>query len=113
MKSVLASMCWGVAGYLAVTASVASAGYTEALDTIAGAHKVSYWNLQETEGLAADAWTTGTFDATNDGTFSGTGYTRGAAGPRPSDGFAGFSSSNNAVAFTGDTSQLLKMANSA
>jgi hypothetical protein len=113
MKSVLASMCWGVAGYWAVAASVASAGYIEVLNTVAGADKVSYWNLQETDGAAADAWTTGTLDGANDGTFSGTGYTRGVAGPRPSDGFLGFSASNKAVNFTGTTSQLLQMADSA
>jgi hypothetical protein len=113
MKSVLTSMCLGVAGYLAVTASVASAGYIETLDAIAGADKVSYWGLEESSGLAAaDGWTTGTFDGTNDGTFSGTGYTRGVAGPRPSDGFLGFDSSNKAVNFTGNASQLLQMADS-
>jgi hypothetical protein len=110
MKIVRSTFLIGLAGYLAVTASVAQATYLDALDTLAGANRISYWGLEETTGTtAADSW------GTNNGTYSdiGGGTTIGAAGPRPSDGFLGFSASNNAVAFSGTTSQLLQMADSA
>jgi hypothetical protein len=94
--------------------SFAQAGWIDSLEAVAGSDKVSYWGLEESSGsTAADSWTTGTFDGTNNGTYSGTGFTVGAAGPRPSDGFLGLSSSNKAVSFTGTTSQLLQMADSA
>jgi hypothetical protein len=98
---------WGALG------SAVQANWISTLNSVAGADGISYWNLQESSGdTAADAWTTG-FDGANHGTISGiggTGVTVGAAGPRPSDGFAGFSPTNNALAFGGNASQLLQMA---
>jgi hypothetical protein len=71
---------------------------------------VSNWHLDETSGNAADAVPGDGLDGDNPGTYSGTGYTQGVAGPRPSDGFLGFSAGNKAVNFSGDTSTLLQMA---
>jgi hypothetical protein len=99
---------------LGAICNFAQAAWIDSLEAVAGSDKVSYWGLEESSGsTAADGWTTGTFDGTNNGTYSGTGVTVGAAGPRPSDGFLGFSSSNKGVSFTGTTSQLLQMADSA
>jgi hypothetical protein len=104
----------GLAVALGAICNFAQAAWIDTLETLAGSDKVSYWGLEESSGSsAADAWTTGTFDGTNNGTYSGTGVTVGAAGPRPSDGFLGLSASNRAVSFTGTTSQLLQMADSA
>jgi hypothetical protein len=116
MRIVRPRLLIGVASYLAVAASVASAAYIDELTTIAGTDRISHWGLEETTGTTAfDSWTAGTLDSTNNGAYSdiGGGTTIGAAGPRPSDGFLGFSSSNNAVSFSGTAAQLLQMANSA
>lgn len=94
----------------------AQASYITTLNNIAGADRISHWNLNETIGTtAADSWGVGTLDGANDGTYSGigNGVNLGAAGPSSADGFAGFGPSNNAVEFTGTSSQLLQMANAA
>lgn len=90
----------------------AQANYIHTLNTISGADKISYWGLNEALGTnAADAWVG--IDGLNNGTVSGLGASLGNAGPRPSDGFFGFSNTNNAIGFTGTTTQLLQMANAA
>ncbi|MBN2210348.1 MAG: immunoglobulin domain-containing protein, partial [Sedimentisphaerales bacterium] len=73
---------------------------------------VSYWNLNEASGTtAADAVTGDAVDGDNPGTYSNTaGVTVGQAGPRPTDGFLGFASGNNAPEFLGSSDAELRMA---
>lgn len=109
------SFSMGLTLCCAMTGGFANAAYITALNAIAGADRISYWDLNEVSGTtASDAWTAGTLDGNNPGTYVGTGITVGAVGPRPADGFLGFSDSNGATNFAGtSTAQILKMANSA
>jgi len=94
---------------LALSAAAAEAGYVETLTGMSGL--VSYWNLNEASGTtAADGVTTDAVDGDNPGTYAGSGLTLGQAGPRPSDGFRGFSSTNNAPVFSDKYSDILTMA---
>jgi hypothetical protein len=74
--------------------------YTNALMGLSGL--VSYWNLNELPGAATaiDAVSSDPVDAYNPGVYSGGGITVGDAGPRPADGWAGFSADNRAVTFS-------------
>ncbi|MBN2024658.1 MAG: PEP-CTERM sorting domain-containing protein [Pirellulales bacterium] len=87
----------------------AQAEYVSTLTGMSGL--VSYWNLNETSGAtAADSIAGDALDGDNPGTYSGTGVTLGAAGPRPSDGFLGFSPTNNSASFADDQNTKLQMA---
>ncbi|WP_425394988.1 LamG-like jellyroll fold domain-containing protein [Aeoliella sp.] len=79
----------------------AHAGYIDELQNTAGL--ISHWGMEETTGnTVADSVTTDSVDGDNPGTFNaGKGASLGASGPRPSDGFLGFSPSNNAISFAG------------
>ena len=87
---------------LAGLANVGLAGYSDAIWSNTGL--ISYWNLNEIVDTTAIDLVGG-----NDGTYSGAGYTVGQAGPRPGDGFQGFSSDNYAPSFSGTTTQTLSM----
>ena len=79
--------------------SLANAGYY--VDTLTGmSGLVSYWDLNETSGNAADAVPGDALDGDNYGVYSGTGYTQGVAGMDPSGGFFGFDADNKAVNFS-------------
>src|SRR5690606_22251656 len=64
---------------------------------------VSHWGMSETSGNSvADSITSDNVDGNNSGSFTlGGGASLNAAGPRPGDGFAGFSSANTAIGFAG------------
>jgi len=102
---------WGsvVVAVLAVAAmgSVAQADYVSTLNGLGGL--VSEWRLEETAGNAADSVPNDSLDGNNYGVYSGTGYTQGVAGPRPTDGFLGLPTDNKAVTFTDDNNTLLRM----
>lgn len=92
----------------AMAPTAARADYVTKLNTLGGL--ISNWRLEETTGTnVADAVTGDSVDGNNPGTVSGTGVSLNTSGPRPSDGFAGFSSSNSAIDFTGTADQLLAM----
>lgn len=99
------SLVLGAALGWAMSGNTARASYVTALETIAGANKVSYWKLHETSGVAVDSW------GSNDGVFSGSGITRGTVGPQADNGFPGFGLSNGAAGFSGGATdtQLLHM----
>ncbi|MBN2210351.1 MAG: FecR domain-containing protein [Sedimentisphaerales bacterium] len=72
---------------------------------------VSYWNLNETSGITvADLIPGDAVDGDNPGTYYGAGVTLGVAGPRPTDGFGGFSADNCAPEFSDDVNTRLQMA---
>src|SRR5690606_30990555 len=72
---------------------------------------VSHWGMSETSGTTvADSIVTDAIDGNNPGSFAlGGGASLGAAGPRPSDGFAGMSAGNTAIDFSGVAGQRLDM----
>ena len=73
---------------------------------------ISHWDMNETSGsTAADSVTSDLIDGNNLGTYSGTGFTLGAAGPRPSEGWDGFDASNYAPEFIKTPDQKLEMFN--
>lgn len=89
-------------------ATPAGAGYVDAVTN--NGNLVSYWRLNEASGTtASDLITTGSIDGANDGTYSGSGYTLGNAGPGPADGLQGFAPGNLAPTFSGTTTQMLAM----
>ncbi|NLE37752.1 MAG: PEP-CTERM sorting domain-containing protein [Pirellulaceae bacterium] len=91
---------------VAVGGGVAHADYASVLNGMGGL--VSYWDLNEASGTTAADQVEGV-DGYNTGTFSGTGYSRGVAGPRPTDGFLGFAVDNLAANFTGNANTKLQM----
>ena len=73
---------------------------------------ISYWDLNETSGsTAADSVTSDLVDGNNLGTYSGTGFKLGTAGPRPSEGWDGFDANNYAPEFIKTPDQKLEMPN--
>jgi hypothetical protein len=100
------SLALGMAVYWAMSGdNAARASYITKLNEIGDTNKISYWNLEETSGVAADSW------GSNDGVFSGSGITRGTVGPQADNGFPGFGLSNGAAGFSGGATdtQLLHM----
>ena len=96
---------------IAAMSSIALADYVDTLTNMPGL--ISYWNLNEASGTsAADLVPGDTTDGDNVGTYSGSAgsYVLGDAGPRPSDGFLGFSDSNLAPSFNKTDGQLLMSA---
>lgn len=93
----------------ALQTRVAEASYVSTLNSLGGL--ISHWGMEELSGTTvADAVTGDAVDGDNPGSFSGgAGVTLNAAGPRPSDGFDGFSSSNSAIDFAGTAGQRLDM----
>lgn len=92
----------------AVSGKPAGASYLSTLQGLGGL--VSHWGFEELAGeTVVDSIVDDSVDGNNPGTVSGSGVTMDVAGPRPSDGFAGFSPANNAIDFNGDVSQRLLM----
>jgi len=86
-----------------LVAGPAGAAY---VDVISGDNPLAYYRLNETGAVpttAVDATTNG-----NDATYQSQ-LVLGAAGPRPSDGFAGFATTNNAPSFNQQANDYIAM----
>ena len=109
MKKCLICLLLGFA--LIAIPSLVKAGYVDTLTAMPGL--VSYWDLNEASGTtAADSVIDDLIDGNNSGIYIGSGITVGDAGPRPSDGWTGFSVDNMAPSFTKTPDAKLEMFNS-
>ncbi|NLF00939.1 MAG: hypothetical protein GX601_08165, partial [Anaerolineales bacterium] len=93
--------------FLALPAAAAS--YQDYLLSLPGL--TSHWGMAETSGnTVADSVTNDLVDGNNPGSFAlGGGASLNVAGPRPGNGFAGFSPTNSAIHFNGTAGQRLDM----